>query len=712
MARQEQKIFISYSHKDIEYANALDEILQREGWSTWRDVHEIFANENWQDKIYSGLEASACFILLWSRNCATSEWATGEDKIRSFLKKKKKNNNNKNALCVLLDDHMLPDTYHDFQCPNLHSWQPDGKALPSDPEPRRVLTELLDWVSATMLLSCPETTKKTQLLKARHGTCSMDRVNLETKSCTDYEIDLQAVDEIEKVSRLASYILPKQDCTHPEKALENLLDLIRKSHGRSFKLYGSSGTGKTFILSWIYRLALDGFRKQFPPGSGKRADTQPADAAVERALFPVLFDLHDYDDRIDPEGAAERDLRNLVEFVQREVKKEVRRGSKHSEKSPGNHPEDPRILILVDGFDEPVGWREGVENVFLDFLGDMIENPLFHFMVAVSSGVDPLNIESAAQVRYIHIPSCITVNVSGQGTEKKNWKRLLEFQDAFRVVSASAKSSDDAKNPISGAGLGEHPDRIADLRGSSVSLRDLAMVDVWGKYFCEIESSSVFYYHFCRKYLLHHAPTKVKFEEDLDKLTTWAYQYFVEPAEGVEIGKSTAREPTWQLIHYSPDFRDYLIASRILRDFLGDPGAVCGDHALKSFYNSAIMRHCIRIMNRNPKIQERAVQNAEVALRSSDPHVISNICFLLGRLADDSAIRNAHNVLARQRAVFEEAIKERKNTADIYLVALRTIFISLIYGGGSRCVVNLPGSFDFRSGLESHQPSLLPGLLQ
>lgn len=58
------KVFISYSHPDIEWARSFASALKQRGISVWFDQFEIAPGENLSDALESGLRESEIFVTV------------------------------------------------------------------------------------------------------------------------------------------------------------------------------------------------------------------------------------------------------------------------------------------------------------------------------------------------------------------------------------------------------------------------------------------------------------------------------------------------------------------------------------------------------------------------------------------------------------------------------------------------------------------------
>ncbi|MFC1960627.1 toll/interleukin-1 receptor domain-containing protein, partial [Chloroflexota bacterium] len=73
-------IFISYSRKNVGYAERLHNDLVKRGFEVWRDTGEIAAGEYWEYEIKHGLDACSAVVLLVSPAAKESEWVNKEVK--------------------------------------------------------------------------------------------------------------------------------------------------------------------------------------------------------------------------------------------------------------------------------------------------------------------------------------------------------------------------------------------------------------------------------------------------------------------------------------------------------------------------------------------------------------------------------------------------------------------------------------------------------
>lgn len=73
-----QKIFISYSRKDITFARRLAGDLEKVGYDVWWDISDLRGGDDWVRNIPEAIEASQFFLVVLSPNSLTSEWVRKE----------------------------------------------------------------------------------------------------------------------------------------------------------------------------------------------------------------------------------------------------------------------------------------------------------------------------------------------------------------------------------------------------------------------------------------------------------------------------------------------------------------------------------------------------------------------------------------------------------------------------------------------------------
>ena len=71
-------VFISYSSKDVEIVEAIENHLLQNGFdgNVWRDKRKI--ETNWSREIANALSKSDIVLLIWSENSSKSEWVKNE----------------------------------------------------------------------------------------------------------------------------------------------------------------------------------------------------------------------------------------------------------------------------------------------------------------------------------------------------------------------------------------------------------------------------------------------------------------------------------------------------------------------------------------------------------------------------------------------------------------------------------------------------------
>lgn len=93
-------LFLSYSRKDLPAVQQLEQALQANGHSVWRDLESIRGGEQWPKAIGEGIAANDFFVLAWSQHAGQSHFVEFEWNTALALKK--------TIVPCLLDDTPLP----------------------------------------------------------------------------------------------------------------------------------------------------------------------------------------------------------------------------------------------------------------------------------------------------------------------------------------------------------------------------------------------------------------------------------------------------------------------------------------------------------------------------------------------------------------------------------------------------------------------------
>ncbi len=90
MADQEkkQKVFISYSRKDIKFARRLAADLEEAGFDIWWDISDLKGGDDWVRFIPAAIQASQFFVVLLSPDSIQSEWVAKEYSYALRLRKR------------------------------------------------------------------------------------------------------------------------------------------------------------------------------------------------------------------------------------------------------------------------------------------------------------------------------------------------------------------------------------------------------------------------------------------------------------------------------------------------------------------------------------------------------------------------------------------------------------------------------------------------
>lgn len=83
-----QKIFISYSRKDIDFARKLAGDLEKAGYDVWWDITDLRGGDDWVRTLPAAIQASESFIIILTPNSVESEWVRKEYTQALSLRKK------------------------------------------------------------------------------------------------------------------------------------------------------------------------------------------------------------------------------------------------------------------------------------------------------------------------------------------------------------------------------------------------------------------------------------------------------------------------------------------------------------------------------------------------------------------------------------------------------------------------------------------------
>jgi hypothetical protein len=73
-----QRVFVSYSRKDIDFARNLAGDLEKAGFETWWDISKLKGGDDWVRVIPAAIEASQYFVILLSPDSVISQWVEKE----------------------------------------------------------------------------------------------------------------------------------------------------------------------------------------------------------------------------------------------------------------------------------------------------------------------------------------------------------------------------------------------------------------------------------------------------------------------------------------------------------------------------------------------------------------------------------------------------------------------------------------------------------
>src|SRR5512138_422067 len=83
-----EKIFISYSRKDKDFARRLAGDLEKAGYDVWWDLTDLRGGDDWPRAIPAAIEGSDKFIIVLSPDSVVSDWVEKEYTHALSLRKK------------------------------------------------------------------------------------------------------------------------------------------------------------------------------------------------------------------------------------------------------------------------------------------------------------------------------------------------------------------------------------------------------------------------------------------------------------------------------------------------------------------------------------------------------------------------------------------------------------------------------------------------
>lgn len=73
-----QHIFLSYSHKDLDFARYLRAILAKEGFQVWMDKKRISAGMDWTDEIQKAVDDCGALVIIMTPESRESKFVQSE----------------------------------------------------------------------------------------------------------------------------------------------------------------------------------------------------------------------------------------------------------------------------------------------------------------------------------------------------------------------------------------------------------------------------------------------------------------------------------------------------------------------------------------------------------------------------------------------------------------------------------------------------------
>lgn len=123
------KIFISYSSADHQYASTLRQLFQSKGWAVWQDRTDIPPGVEFDDAIEQAIGSAQCVVVIWTENSARSQWVKSEAAVAA---------KRRTLVPVRFDNVSSPLRFHRLQTVDLRHWS--GKE--TSPEIQKLLNRV------------------------------------------------------------------------------------------------------------------------------------------------------------------------------------------------------------------------------------------------------------------------------------------------------------------------------------------------------------------------------------------------------------------------------------------------------------------------------------------------------------------------------------------------------------------------------------------
>jgi len=105
------KVFLSYSHQDLKYADRISKHLKIAGHEVWQDKLNLKVGDNLIEKVSKGIKKAQAIIVIVSENSSKSKWVMHEI---SALALGDLSSNNRRVIPVLVDSSTVPNYLSKF----------------------------------------------------------------------------------------------------------------------------------------------------------------------------------------------------------------------------------------------------------------------------------------------------------------------------------------------------------------------------------------------------------------------------------------------------------------------------------------------------------------------------------------------------------------------------------------------------------------------
>jgi DNA-binding response OmpR family regulator len=108
-------LFLSYAHADVQQAEKIYQVLSRQGYKPWMDVHDIAGGEDWLHAINAAIDKSELFVPILSNNSVNRRGMIIKEMQRALDKWRGMLPDDIYVIPIRLDDCPIPELIQHIQ---------------------------------------------------------------------------------------------------------------------------------------------------------------------------------------------------------------------------------------------------------------------------------------------------------------------------------------------------------------------------------------------------------------------------------------------------------------------------------------------------------------------------------------------------------------------------------------------------------------------